>query len=107
MATAKHFVVFVTTPGVKVARALAKGALEQKLVACANLLPKVESHYWWEGKIDSSAETLMVFKTTGSRLKKLEQFVLANHPYETAEFIALPIAAGSKRYLQWITDASG
>jgi periplasmic divalent cation tolerance protein len=95
-------VVFVTAPDLTTARRLAKAALKARLVACANLVPKIESHYWWQGNIESSAEVLILFKTTGSKLKALEKLITARHPYDTPEFIALPIAGGNKRYLDWI-----
>ena len=94
--------VLVTAPDIEVARRLARLALEARLVACANLLPQIESHYWWQGKLESAAEVLILFKTTRARLKPLEQLVLANHPYDTAEFVTLPLAGGSRRYLDWI-----
>ena len=100
---AKIAVVFVTAPDLKVARRLARGALRAKLVACANLVPKIESHYWWQGKVESGAEVLMIFKTTMRKLAALEKFVLAHHPYDTPEFVVLALAAGSARYLDWIT----
>ena len=96
------FVILVTAPDVKVARKIAQGALEQKLIACANIVPKIESHYWWQGKMDSSAEALIVFKTTLSNVRALEKFVLVQHPYETPEFVALPMASGTNRYLDWL-----
>jgi periplasmic divalent cation tolerance protein len=96
-------VVLVTAPSLKVARSLAQGALREKLVACANLIPKIESHHWWQGNLETSAEVLIVFKTTKNKLPAFEKFVLANHPYDTPEFVVLPMAAGSKRYLEWIT----
>ena len=81
---------------------LAKAALEARLIACANLVPNVESHYWWEGKIDTSAEILIVFKTQKSRLAALEKLILANHPYDTPEILALPLGTGTRQYLSWI-----
>jgi periplasmic divalent cation tolerance protein len=86
----------------KTARALAKAALSAKLIACANLVPKVESHYWWRGKIESGAEVLMIFKTRKARLAALEKLILAKHPYDTPEFLVLPLVAGSKKYLDWL-----
>jgi periplasmic divalent cation tolerance protein len=98
-------VVLVTAPDVKVARELAQGALREKLVACANIVSKVESHYWWQGKVESSAEVLVIFKTTKSKLIAFEKFILANHPYDTPEFVVLPIVSGSKRYLDWLSTS--
>src|ERR1035441_4904387 len=101
---AKFAIVLVTAPDLKIARALAKTALQAKLIACANLVPKIESHYWWQGKIESSAEVLLVLKTQKSRLAALEKLVLAQHPYDTPEFIVLPLSAGNKKYLDWLAE---
>ena len=103
MRPAKNFaIVLVTAPDLKTARALAKSALRAKLIACANLVPKIESHYWWNGKIESGAETLLLFKTTSAKLAALEKLVLAEHPYDTPEFLVLPLKAGSDKYLAWL-----
>ena len=98
----KCSVVLVTAPDLKTARKLAKAALGARLIACANLVPKIESHYWWQGKMESSSEVLMILKTTAARLDALEKLIIARHPYDTAEFIALPLTAGAKRYLDWL-----
>lgn len=94
--------VLVTAPDLKTARALVKAALAAKLVACANLVSKVESHYWWQGKLESSAEVLIVFKTTRPQLAALEKLIVANHPYDTPEFITLILAEGNAKYLDWL-----
>jgi periplasmic divalent cation tolerance protein len=101
--TTRHLLVLVTAPDLPTARKLARLALTARLVACANLLPRLESHYWWQGKLESSAEVLMVMKTTRPRLAALERLILAEHPYDTAEFVVLPIQTGSAKYLDWIT----
>jgi len=98
----KIALILVTAPNVKTARMLAKAALKARLIACANLIPRIESHYWWQGKIENGTEVLMIFKTTLRRLAALETLILARHPYETAEFLVLPITRGSKRYLDWL-----
>jgi periplasmic divalent cation tolerance protein len=98
----KFAVVLTTAPDLKTARALAKAALQARLTACANLVPKVESHYWWQGKIESSAEVLLVLKTTKSKLAALEKLILAKHPYDTPEFLVLPLSGGSRKYLDWL-----
>jgi len=103
-ASAPFSIVFVTAPEIKSARLLASAALQSRLVACANLLPKIESLYWWQGKIESAAEVLIVFKTTKAKLKALEKLIVAKHPYDTPEFLVLPIMAGNKRYLDWVSQ---
>ena len=95
----------VTVPDLKTARRLAKACLASRAAACVNIIPHLESHYWWQGKIEQGKELLLLIKTTRERLRELEQCVLANHPYDTPEFIVLPIEAGNKRYLAWISDS--
>jgi periplasmic divalent cation tolerance protein len=95
-------VIIVTAPDIDVARALARAALEARLVACANLVPRLESHYWWQGRIEANREVLLLFKTTRARLPALERLISDLHPYDTPEFIAFDITRGSKRYLDWI-----
>jgi periplasmic divalent cation tolerance protein len=99
--------VLVTAPDLKVARRLAHGALGKRLIACANLIPKIESHYRWQGKIENSAEVLLLLKTTRPRLAALEKFIVANHPYDTPEFLVVNLNRGNKRYLQWLCDSVG
>ena len=99
-----HHIVLVTAPSLEVARELAAGILERRLAACANLVPGVESHYWWEGKLCHEAEVLMILKTTEARLAELETHVLEAHPYDTPEFVAWPLTAGSEKYLAWLTE---
>jgi len=88
----------------KAARRLAKDALATRLMACANLIPRVESHYRWQGRLERSGEVLMILKTTRARLAALEKLILAKHPYDTAEFLVLPLSGGAKRYLRWLED---
>jgi len=95
--------VLVTAPDLRAARRLARGALRAKLIACANLVPKIESHYWWQGKIKSGPEVLLGCKTTKRKLPAFEKFILETHPYDTPEFVVLPLVSGTKRYLDWIT----
>ncbi len=102
---ARFAVVLVTVPDVKTARKLARAALEARLIACANLIPRVESHYWWQGKIEAGVEALLVMKTATARLAALEKLILATHPYSTPEFIVLPIGRGNRRYLDWVAES--
>jgi periplasmic divalent cation tolerance protein len=100
----KLLIVLVTTPNRQVARSLAKAALESRLIACANILPGIESHYWWQGRITSGKEMLLLLKTSPRHVKRLEKLILGKHPYDTPEFIALSITEGSKAYLKWLAD---
>jgi len=97
--------VLVTAPNPQTARKLARAALGAKLIACANLVPKIESHYWWQGRVESSAEVLLVMKTAKAKLSKLERLVVSLHPYDTPEFITLPFTRGNKRYLDWLAES--
>ena len=103
MKSAANFrLVLVTAPDLKTARKLARAALAGRLAACANLVPKIESHYWWRGKIERSAEVLLIFKTTTRRLAALEKLVVELHPYDTPEFVVVKLSAGNRRYLAWL-----
>jgi periplasmic divalent cation tolerance protein len=95
----------VTTPDLKTARKLARAALKAKLAACANLVGKIESHYWWQGKLESGGEVLMVLKTTEAKLAALDRIIVAKHPYDTPEFIVLKVNGGNERYLNWLADS--
>jgi periplasmic divalent cation tolerance protein len=95
-------VVLVTTPTAERAAEIARALVEERLAACGNVVPGIRSVYRWEGKIHDDAEALLVLKTTRERFDALRERVLALHPYEVPEVIALPIEAGSAPYLAWI-----
>jgi len=100
--TAQFRLVLVTAPDLKTARRLARAALRERLAACANLMPGLESHYWWQGKIESGKEVLLLFKTRATLLRALEKLILSEHPYDTPEFVVLQLTAGAERYLAWL-----
>lgn len=106
MNAAKFRIALVTAPDLKTARHLARAALKARLIACANLVPKIESHYWWQGKIEHSSEVLLILKTTKANLDKLEKVILSEHPYDTPEFIVLSLQSGNRRYLEWISAST-
>ncbi len=101
----KFAVVLVTAPDLKTGRMLAQAALTARLAACVNIIPKIESHYWWQGKLEHGAEVLLILKTPKAKLVALQKCILEKHPYDTAEFLALPLQSGSRRYLDWLSDS--
>jgi len=102
MKSANFRMALVTAPDLKIARRLARAALDARLITCANLIPHVESHYRWQGKIERGSEVLMVLKTTAKCLAKLEKLIVAAHPYDTPEFIIIDLHGGNRRYLDWL-----
>ncbi|MDH3892590.1 MAG: divalent-cation tolerance protein CutA [candidate division Zixibacteria bacterium] len=93
--------VLVTIPRDK-AQELACLIVENRLAACVNIVPRIESFYWWEGKVQSDDEALLIIKTTNAGFDALQQFVLDHHPYDLPEIVALPIDAGLDAYLKWV-----
>ena len=98
----KFVLILVTAPNRPTARKLARVALEARLAACANLVPGIESHYWWQGRLERTGEVLILFKTTRQNVPALEKVILTAHPYDTPEFVVLALSSGFKRYLAWI-----
>lgn len=86
------------------AQALARTVVEQGLAACVNVLDAVQSVYRWQGELQQDEEALLLIKTRQSRLPAMQKALLAAHPYELPEIIAVPIEAGHAPYLQWIRD---
>jgi len=99
-------IVFVTCGSLAEARRIARAVVAGKLAACANIQRgRVESIYRWKGRVETASEFLMILKTTSKRLKALEKEVKRLHSYDVPEFIALPVAAGSRDYLGWLSDS--
>jgi periplasmic divalent cation tolerance protein len=76
--------------------------LEERLAACVTLLPAAQSIYWWQGKIESVSETILLLKTEVDRLEALEARLKEIHSYETPEFLVLQVDSGSQAYLAWL-----
>ena len=100
-------VVLVTAPTPERAAEIARALVEERLAACGNVVPGVRSIYRWQGKVEDESEALLVLKTTRARFEALRERVLALHPYQVPEVIALPVEAGSAAYLAWIAGETG
>jgi periplasmic divalent cation tolerance protein len=97
-------VILVTTGSDTEAHKIADLLLLKKRAACVNIVPAVESTFWWQGKLDSATESLLIVKTKASLLPEIVDLVKAAHSYEVPEIIALPIVGGNEDYLKWIDD---
>jgi periplasmic divalent cation tolerance protein len=99
-------VVLITAPELDTARRLARGLVEGRLAACANLVSGIESIYRWRGAVESANEVLLVVKTRAGRVAEIERFLAREHPYELPECVALAPEHVEPRYLAWILAES-
>ncbi len=97
-------VVLVTGASVRECKKIARRLLEKRLIACANLVPQVQSLYHWKGKIADEKECWMILKSTRELFLVLQAEVEREHSYTVPEVIALPIIDGSPNYLNWIAE---
>ena len=95
-------VVLCTFPDLAQARQIGTLLVEKQLAACVNLIPVVESIFRWEGKVSREEEVLAIFKTGEARFSDFQRELLALHPYDVPEVLALPVGAGSEAYLKWV-----
>ena len=100
--TQNNFIVMSTAPDESTAGRLAETLVAEDLAACVSRLPGLRSTYRWQGRMCDEAEVLLIIKTSAARLATLCARLEALHPYEVPEVIALPIVAGSERYLAWL-----
>ena len=97
-----EIVIFVTASTGEEAHRIAELLLNQRKAACINIIPKVDSLFWWQGKLHSVRESLLIIKTGASLLPDVISLVKGVHSYEVPEIIALPIIGGNEDYLKWI-----
>ncbi len=100
-------IVLSTAANPEEAERIARTLVEERLAACATLVPSVRSIYRWEGKIEDAQETLLLIKTGAEQLTALEARLLALHSYETPEFLVIEPTAGSVAYLEWMQSNLG
>lgn len=97
-------VVLCACPNHQDALQIGSALVQERLAACVNLLPAIQSIYRWKGELEQSDEFLLLIKTTGPRFEALRDRLKALHPYETPEIVALPVADASGDYLAWIRE---
>lgn len=91
-----------SAPDIETARMLAQQMLQARAAACVTLLPNGESHYWWQGQIESAQEVVLLIKTSAAAVESLKDLLREHHPYDTPELICMDINAGLDRYLDWL-----
>ena len=96
--------ILTTAPSHSEARKIARALVEKKLAACVNIVPKVESIYRWQGKVETAQEWMLVIKTSQKRAKAVEETIKELHSYDLPECISVVIDGGTKEYLQWLSD---
>ena len=94
--------VYSTLPDLKTAQHIAQTIVTERLAACANILPSMQSYYWWEGKVESAAEVILIAKTRREGFELLRARIQSLHPYSCPCIIVLPIEAGHAPFLNWI-----
>jgi periplasmic divalent cation tolerance protein len=100
------FVILSTCPDAQVAERLARTLVEESLAACVNIVPGLRSIYRWDAAVQSDEEVLMIVKTTAGCLEAARERLVALHPYEVPEAIALPVADGHHAYLEWVAAST-
>jgi periplasmic divalent cation tolerance protein len=97
-----YMIIIMTSPNKEEAVKIVRTLLEERLIACANILDPVSSLFWWQGKIEEENEVLVLMKSNETLFKKLSKRVMELHSYDVPEILALPIVAGSQAYLDWM-----
>jgi len=94
--------VLTNCPDEESANAIALALVEERLAACVNILPRVQSIYRWEGAVESATEIPLLIKATAANYSALETAIRDRHPYTVPEIIALPVERGLPAYLDWV-----
>jgi len=100
-----YVVVIMTAANREEAVKIVRSLLEERLIACANIVGPIFSIFWWEGKIEEASEFLVFMKSHENHFERLSERVKEIHSYEVPEIIALPIIKGLPSYLKWLSDS--
>ncbi|WP_457555924.1 divalent-cation tolerance protein CutA [Candidatus Pyrohabitans sp.] len=102
-----YAVIYITAKDAAQAKHIARKLVEERLAACANIIEKVTSFYWWRGKIEEDEEAFIILKTLREKVPAVVKRVKELHSYEVPEVIALEIVDGSEDYLSWLAEETG
>jgi len=97
---------FVTAPNPAEAETISNGLLQDHLIGCATIIPEIQSHYRWEGKLCRDKEVLIIMKSRREHLDAIISKVKNLHSYDVPEIIAMPIIGGSREYLTWLSETT-
>lgn len=100
----KYRLVYCTTSGLAEAEEIGRKLVEERRVACANLIPQMISIYEWEGKLEQASEAILLLKTTEDQISSLIPRIVELHSYETPAILTIPVESGSAEFLKWISD---
>jgi periplasmic divalent cation tolerance protein len=98
---------YCTCPDETSARQIAEALVAERLAACVNRLPGIASTYRWQGEVTTDSEHLLLIKTTADRFEALRTRLLALHPYDLPELVAVPVEQAHAPYLAWVREATG
>ncbi len=101
---AEVIILFVTTPSEEIAEKLARTLVEERAVACAQLLPKIKSFYRWEGKVHADPEVLLLMKTRAEKFAAVRDRIVELHPYDVPQVVASPLSQLHEPYLSWLLE---
>ena len=102
MSTPMVSVIYATTDTFESARIIARALVEEKLAACVHIIPKIESVYRWQGKIENTNEYVLLAKTSERNIEKTIQKIRVLHPYQIPEILVLHTVGGLKEYLDYV-----
>jgi len=100
-----YVVVIVTVANRDEAVKIVRSLLEERLIACANIVGPISSIFWWKGKIEEASEFLVFMKSHENHFERLSERIMEIHSYEVPEILALPIIKGSPSYLKWLSNS--
>ncbi|MBD3290854.1 divalent cation tolerance protein CutA [candidate division KSB1 bacterium] len=100
----QYIIILITCSSADEAEKISAALLDEKLIACANIVPGIQSLFRWQGEMSKENEVLLILKSTAEKFEPVELAVQELHSYDTPEIIAIPIVKGSEKYLKWISD---